>query len=465
MIRPGVTAKLFLGLFATSVVVALAMAIAMQASFARGFIGYLSQQEQQRVERLIPVLAQAYEENGGWDFLRGRQRGAWYSLMRAMDLGPSGVDESDGPADETLLGLNIRISLLDAELDYLAGARLDTVDIENLRAVTVNGELVGHVALLPFTQVSSAAAKAFEAQQRQATWVISGLSLLLAAVVATVLARLLMQPVRLIASGTRRLAVGDYEHRIQLNSRDELGRLADDFNLLALSLKKNEKLRKNFMADVSHELRTPLSILKGELEALEDGVRKLDGQSIRSLQTEVLALSQLVDDLYDLSLADLGALSYRKEPQDLRDVLSDALLQYRPRLAAQKIDVQYDMAEEPLMILADGGRLRQLFNNLLENVLKYTDAGGVLRLEATQQDDELVIVIQDSPPGVPAPLLNSLFDRLFRVETSRNRARGGAGLGLAICKKIVEGHDGTIQASHSELGGLCLTIRFPVNRS
>ncbi|HBN13587.1 MAG TPA: two-component sensor histidine kinase, partial [Pseudohongiella sp.] len=122
MIRPGVTAKLFLGLFATSVVVALAMAIAMQASFARGFIGYLSQQEQQRVERLIPVLAQAYEENGGWDFLRGRQRGAWYSLMRAMDLGPSGVDESDGPADETLLGLNIRISLLDAELDYLAGA-------------------------------------------------------------------------------------------------------------------------------------------------------------------------------------------------------------------------------------------------------------------------------------------------------------------------------------------------------
>lgn len=464
MLRLGITGKLFCGLLATSSLVALALAFAVQINFTRGFLGYLNEQELQRVERLAPLLAQAYTENGeNWRFLQGRQRGNWYDMIRMVDVNVmENEEERLGPADETLMGINFRLSLVDENQERIVGAPASTIPEATLRPIIVDNNIVAYVALLPFTQVSTDAARTFERQQRISTWIISILSILVAAVVAIILARTLMSPVRKIASATRELAAGNFDQRIKVSSRDELGRLADDFNLLALSLKRNEQLRRNFMADVSHELRTPLAVLKGEMEAMEDGMRELSVDNIRSLQSEVTSLNKLVNDLYDLSLADIGALTYRKFEMDLKPLLDQVLSQYQHRIESAGLQLLFEARQDHYPVLADPDRLKQLFINLLENSIRYTDAKGRILVTMKLENGLVIVQVEDSAPGVTDSQLQQLFDRMYRVESSRNRNNGGAGLGLAICRKIVEGHDGDISTGHSNLGGIYMRVTLPV---
>jgi len=247
-----------------------------------------------------------------------------------------------------------------------------------------------------------------------------------------------------------------------VRSGDELGRLAEDFNRLAQALERNEQLRRRFMADVSHELRTPLAIVKGELEAIEDGVRPLSRESLASLNHEVAALGKLVDDLYQLALADVGALAYRKEPVEITQLLQEAVDSLGERFNERRLSVETDLA--PARAFADGDRLTQAFRNLLENSLRYTDAGGRVRIVARRHAGKIRIVVEDSDPGVPAQAMPHLFERFYRVDGSRSRANGGAGLGLAICRSIVEAHDGEIKARSSPLGGLAVEIELPVTQ-
>lgn len=463
MLRLGITGKLFFGLLATSSLVALALAFAVQINFTRGFLGYLNEQELQRVERLTPLLAQAYVENGeNWQFLQGRQRGNWYDMIRMVDVNVmENEEERLGPADETLMGINFRLSLVDENQERIVGAPTSTIPDATLRPIIVDNQVVAYVALLPFTQVSTDAARTFERQQRISTWIISMLSILVAAVVASILARTLMSPVRKIASATRELAAGNFDQRINVSSRDELGRLADDFNLLALSLKRNEQLRRNFMADVSHELRTPLAVLKGEMEAMEDGMRELSVENIRALQSEVNSLNKLVNDLYDLSLADIGALTYRKSEMNLKPLLQQVLSQYQHRIASAGLMFVFEAKQDNYPVLADPDRLKQLFINLLENSIRYTDAKGRILITMAMDNGNVVVQVEDSAPGVTDEQLQQLFDRMYRVESSRSRNNGGAGLGLAICRKIAEGHDGDISTGHSSLGGIYMRVTLP----
>ena len=463
MLRLGITGKLFFGLLATSSLVALALAFAVQINFTRGFLGYLNEQELQRVERLAPLLAQAYVENDeNWEFLQGRNRGNWYDMIRMVDVNVmENEEERLGPADETLMGINFRLSLVDENRERIVGASSSTIPDATLRPIIVDDRIVAYVALLPFTQVSTDAARTFERQQRISTWIISILSILVAAVVAIILARTLMSPVRKIAGATRELAAGNFDQRIKVSSRDELGRLADDFNLLALSLKRNEQLRRNFMADVSHELRTPLSVLKGEMEAMEDGMRELSVDNIRALQSEVTSLNKLVNDLYDLSLADIGALTYRKHEINLKQLLEQVLSQYQHRVELAGLILLFEAGDADYTVLADPDRLKQLFINLLENAIRYTDVKGRILVTMKRESGDVVIQLEDSAPGVTDEQLQQLFDRMYRVESSRSRNNGGAGLGLAICRKIVEGHDGEISAGHSSLGGIYMRVALP----
>ncbi|EKD40360.1 MAG: hypothetical protein ACD_75C00075G0001, partial [uncultured bacterium] len=265
-----------------------------------------------------------------------------------------------------------------------------------------------------------------------------------------------------LAAATHRMAAGEFSTRVPVTTADELGRLAGDFNTLALTLESNEKARRQWVADISHELRTPLAVLRGEIEAIQDGVRNFDPESLRSLHQEVLRLGRLVDDLHQLSMSDLGALTYRREQQDLVIVLEQSLEFYRPEFVRKNIDLQADLpVSAPVNLFADQERLRQLFANLLDNSLKYTDEQGVVAVRLAIDADKVLIDFQDSAPRVAESDLPKLFDRLYRVENSRNRATGGSGLGLAICRNIVEAHDGAITASLSPLGGVWIQITFP----
>jgi two-component system, OmpR family, sensor histidine kinase BaeS len=353
--------------------------------------------------------------------------------------------------------------LLDRERKVVAG-RLDPGAPFTERPVVVAGKTVGFLRASGGPASFDTLDVRFRDEQLRAVWLIGVAAMLIATCVAVVLAKRFLAPIKRLGAATHRLASGDYATRVAPASGDELGRLLDDFNQLAQTLESNERLRRNFMADVSHELRTPLAVLRGELEALQDGLRRPGSDTIASLQAEVATLSKLVDDLYELALADVGALAYRFVRTDIAALLDTAVATFEHRFSARNLGIEYSAARAPVVLDADPQRLTQLFNNLLENCVRHTDPGGHVSIALARDGDAARIDIQDSAPAVPEAAMERIFDRLFRVDASRNRERGGAGLGLAICRNIVEAHRGDIRASPSALGGLWIHIRLPLAR-
>lgn len=457
--------RLFLALLGATGAVVLCMFLLLQWSMDRGFLRYVNTVEQEHLENMAVELEQAYQEHGSWDFLRV-DPGRWLrqaGRQRMLESPPSGGEGVAPRPDRARSPRRSRLLLLDAQRQPLFGSEQQQ-DAVQLRSLRVHGQVVGYLGLQRRERLTDLHELHFVQGQRLAMGLVGIIIFLVSAGLALPLANRLLRPVRQLGDATHRLAAGHYASRVPVNSGDELGRLAHDFNALALTLEKNERARRSWLADISHELRTPLAILRGEIEALEDGLRQPTPEAIRSLHSEVMRLGRLVDDLQQLSLSDLGALTYRKEGFDLAPLLADVIDSYRPELARHGLQLHVQLPKRPVTVFADGERLRQLFSNLLDNALKYTDGDGRVEVRLTEDGGQAKIDLHDSAPAVPARDLERLFERFYRVEGSRNRASGGAGLGLAICRNIVEAHDGSISARLSPLGGLWLEIRLPLGQ-
>jgi two-component system, OmpR family, sensor histidine kinase BaeS len=466
MKRPGITTQLFLAVFAVVAVTVGAMAFAAHQTFQTGFIGYLNEQAVSRMDAVIPRLALAYAERGGWDFLRGHPE-IWFDLIGvAPNHAPvEGVsrEAERGIIESDLLGAGRRMTLMDAQRQRVIGFP-DIQGRSVQREIIVDGRTAGWLAIAPLETATDAASLRFGREQLQASLAMAVLALLAASLLAWWVARTLLAPVREVAHATHRLAGGAYETRVHPQGHDEIAQLAQDFNRLAQALESTEQMRRSYMADVSHELRTPLSVLRGELEAMEDGVRQPTSQALAALKTEVLMLAKLVDDLHELALADVGALSYRKTDLDLVTLVEHELHLARRAGDERGVAVEATLPHAPLLLHADEGRIRQLLHNLIGNALRYTQAPGEVQVRLMADADNAVLDVMDSPPGVSDEVLGRLLDRFFRAEGSRGRAGGGSGLGLAICKSIVQAHGGTIEARHSPLGGVWLHVQLPLQR-
>ena len=420
------------------------------------------------------------------------ERSHWGMRLPAPPFADSGVAANrdrivgrDGPFDEAPyerpprppIGRGGRdapqpATLYDANHDLVATTDSEPPPDVALKPVVYNGKIVGWIAANAPNTLSDAADIAFQAQQARATWEIAGVAVIVAALVAMLLARIVLAPVKRLMIATHRLAGGDYTTRVAAGRRDELDRLAGDFNVLADSLQRAERSRRDFIADISHELRTPLAVLRGELEAIEDGVHAFDRHSLASLQNEVAMLNKLIEDLYELSLSDVGALSYRKVPADIGQLVRASVEAMRESFRAKTIALSLTLPEPgpSLQVSANGAtgmifqvdpaRFVQLLKNLLLNSLRYTDPGGDVCVSVSVGPRGWQLDIQDSLPGVPAEALPHLFERLYRVDESRSRQSGGAGLGLALCRAIVTAHGGTIEARPSPLGGVWITAHF-----
>jgi two-component system sensor histidine kinase BaeS len=200
--------------------------------------------------------------------------------------------------------------------------------------------------------------------------------------------------------------------------------------------------------------------LKGEIQAMQDGVRATTPQALDSLQAECARLGGLIEDLYQLSLADTGALEYRFEAIDLGEIVRDAIDAHKDVCAARGLELVGDVPV-PALVDGDARRLLQLLDNLLTNSQRYTDAPGRIRVAVATDQKIVRLTVDDTAPEVPSSALPHLFERLFRVDSSRNRAVGGAGLGLSIARTIVEAHRGRIVAEASPLGGLRIAVELP----
>ncbi len=456
MIKIGITYRVFLSILAATCVAILCMFLIMEWSINRGFLHYLNAIAQDSMGSVKNKIEGIYSRQGNWDFLRDDP--SWAKQV---------LDEHHGPTPPPPQGLHpprVPLVILDAGYRPLFGnpGKADSVDY---KPIIHNNETVGYVGLLPPKQFLSPHQVTFLRHQKLAL-ITAVLGLVVVVMVFSLpLARRLVRPIRTIAAATGELASGKYAVRVPVTSSDELGRLARSFNTMAGALEKNEKARRQWVADISHELRTPIAVLRGEIEALMEGVRDTTPEAIRSLHTEVIRLHRLVDDLHQLTLSDLGALTYRKEDLDLVKILADSTDAYRAEFARKGIALTTDIPHEcEAGVFADRERLQQLFSNLFGNSLKYTDEGGTLVVRVRCDSGRVTIDFEDSAPGVPGEDLEKLFDRLYRVEASRNRASGGAGLGLPICRNIVEAHDGTITACASSLGGLLMRISIPAER-
>jgi len=456
MIRIGITYRLFLSILAATCAAILCMFLIMQWSINRGFLRYLDAMGQQDLEVIRVNLAEVYSRHGSWDFLRNDPR-YWVTwvLTDRREAGTESRPEKPGHPKPPLV-------ILDGEHQPIFGNPGEAGGV-NYRPIIHNDLTVGYVGLLPPKQFLSPPQLKFLQQQKFAL-ITAVLGLVLVVMVFSLpLARRMLRPIRTIAAATRELASGKYAVRVPVTSSDELGLLARSFNAMAGALEKNEKARRQWVADISHELRTPIAVLRGEIEALLEGVRDTTPEAVRSLHTEVVRLHRLVDDLHQLTLSDLGALTYKKEDLNLVDVLKDSANAYRTEFTRKGIALATDIPKNSRSnVFADRERLQQLFSNLFGNSLKYTDRGGKLIVRLRCETGRVTIDFEDSAPGVCSEDMEKLFDHLYRVDASRSRASGGAGLGLAICRKIIEAHDGTITAHASSLGGLLMRIAMPL---
>jgi two-component system sensor histidine kinase BaeS len=243
---------------------------------------------------------------------------------------------------------------------------------------------------------------------------------------------------------------------------DEIARLGDDVNRLAGVLGEHESARKRWMSDMAHELRTPLAIISGELEAMSDGVRPMDREQLDSVRHEVNHLAALVNDLHSLALTDSGALAYKMQSLDLDELVQSSVDSFRGQAGAKNLALGYASPGQAIRVNGDAQRLSQLLHNLLDNSVRYTDADGKISVMLKKDRHQAVLAISDSAPGASLEECDRLFERLYRLEGSRNRNSGGSGLGLAICRNIAEAHGGRISAQPGPDGGLLVTATLPL---
>lgn len=466
MLSFSIRTKLFIAIFlACSIAVAAALSF-VHFQFRLTYLEFVRQQENEHLQQLKTTMLAYYAQHGSWENLK-KDRRQWFLLQRPLREQTETESKDLPPAPSlnrlTRFDVRRRTVLLDANHQLVQGIQLkDPPDLEY--QLEFKQQIIGYLGLYQRTGFSDSSEDAkFLEKQNRTLVIIAFMTLLGSLLVAFLLARQLVRPIQHLRHSTSELADGNYATRIAELGRDELGQLSSDFNRLAERLQQTEQARRQWIQDIAHELRTPLSILRGEIEAIQDGINQADEHTIHSLHQETLHLQRLVEDLYTLSLSDSGALSYHKTEIDLVSSLTMSVNQFEHSFHEQGLTINNRIpTKATAWIQADEQRLQQLFHNLFKNSLRYTDAPGCLELQFKKQGHFAEIIFADTAPSVPDAALPHLFERLFRVESSRNRLTGGAGIGLSICHNIVEAHSGSIQASHSPLGGLQITVKLPL---
>jgi signal transduction histidine kinase len=291
----------------------------------------------------------------------------------------------------------------------------------------------------------------------------AAVGVLLALACVQLLARGTTKPLREMASVASAMARGEHGREVAVTSNDEVGELARAFNRMTAELAETDRLRRDLVANVSHELRTPLGALQAVLENVIDGVSEADPQTLRTMLAQTRRLGRLVSQLLDLSRLEAGDQPFDIRPFAVRDVLEGAARE--ARLHAPE-DVVFSIeSPDGLHASGDPDRIHQVVMNLVENAIRYSPRPGEIALRAASADRTVTVTVDDEGPGIPQDDLARVFERFYRGEGRRGADGGGAGLGLAIARWIVELHDGTIRAERREPHGSHMVVTLPEARA
>ncbi len=451
-----------------------------------GFSSYLQARDLERLDKFVMIVTDSVRESGGISALQDRRltmpmllstlarlegdtrlpRPAAENLAPDAVSGPrtaidgrDGTPRAAGPRD----AFGARVAIFNADGSPLIGRPLPAgPDALIERSVRVEGRVVALVRLRPQNRVADEYDVRFLRSQYLGIAGVAAALMGLALALAAWLSRLWALPLAAVKEATARIAHGELQVRLPLERADEIGDVVRNVNLMAESLQRMEGARRRWLADISHELRTPLTGLRGEIEALVDGVRPFNRAAALSLREEVLRLGALVEDLHLLATADLKRLPCNPVDCDATTLAQDAMRRLETRAEARGLALVLSKdTPSSLPVRWDPARIMQLLGNLLENSLRYTDAPGCIELGLLRQGQQVVLTVDDSPPGVAEVDLQRLFEPLFRADAARSRHDGGTGLGLAISEAIVQAHGGHIAAQASALGGLRVLVTLP----
>ncbi|GHO47244.1 sensor histidine kinase [Ktedonospora formicarum] len=281
-------------------------------------------------------------------------------------------------------------------------------------------------------------------------------------VLAFTLSRTILKPVRALTHAARRLEQGDLSQRVQIRGRDEIGELAHAFDTMAESLERSEYQRRQLLNDVAHELRTPLTNLQGYLEALQDGVVDPEPEVISSIYEEAMLLNRLTTDLQDITLAEAGQLHLHREPIALEDVILQAVQALSLQAERKQLTLSTELPKDLPLVEADAHRVGQILRNLLSNAIKYTPEKGDVSVSVHALEQEVQISVSDTGIGIANEQLPLIFRHFYRADSSRTRATGGNGLGLAIVEQLVHAHGGQVSVRSHVGKGSCFIFTLPI---
>ena len=435
--------KLFLSTLIIALITLTFSMLSVNFVFKQQFSDYLTQVNERTLEQLPSRLSDIYQAKGTWD------PAALNELSRSLPVGtvvtltdPSGklIATLDNPMDNMMhgqggMGMNMGMSSYTATSwktkTFMVSGPLGTLATAEVR--------------YPATaQILNPQDIRFQSAVFRSLLFAGGLALLFGIILSFFTSRQLVAPLRRLTQAAHRIGHGHLDERVSISSKDEVGQLANAFNLMADNLDRQETLRKQFTADIAHELRTPLTSIKSYIEAFQDGVLPADQENLSSIHEEIDRLVDLSSDLKDLNVAEIGGLQLNLEPADIKFLLEKIIRNLYPLFQEKELTLNWHAPEESVTTSGDEHLLTRLFYNLIHNAYRYSNPGGQVTVELSQTSDSTNIKIKNTGMGISEDDLPLIFERFYRADKSRTRETGGTGIGLALVRQITDLHQGTI---------------------
>jgi len=425
---------------------------------ARNFQSFVSRSRDTEREVLVEALTIYYEEWGSWEGL--------HTIVMAR---PGHMGQGMGPVMAPGMPGGWQFEVADRNGIVVAASRFEDIGVQLSAAqlgqsvpIEVAGQEVGF--LLPSTSATSLREpeEAFLQRLRETIVPVGVAACAVAILLGLILTWQLTDPLRKLKAAAQGIAGGDLSQRVDIKSKDEIGELGRAFNEMAEHLSRAEELRRNMTADIAHELRTPLSVIRGNLEAIADGVFPPTKENVDSIHREAVLLSRLVDDLQELALAEAGQLRIEPELTDVTSLIGRVVANVAPRAESEGISIVTDLAPDLPLVSVDSQRIGQVISNLVDNALRHSPEGGKVTVSSKRVGEAVQVDVVDQGPGLSPEELSLVFDRFYRGDKTRARATGGAGLGLAIVKQLVEAHGGRVWVESTEGQGATFSFTLPV---
>ncbi len=429
----------------------------MHRGIQQRFTIYIQERTYEQTGSLVSELKDYYEEHGSWkgiaSYLDSIRR------VRRRKLAPLARNEL------ILLDEDDRV-VWSAFKHIPPGSKLP----KKVRAISVpiqvDGKEVGKlVVLAPSLRALNGIEYSFLKEVDRTLISATVMALAVALILGVLISDWLTRPLGSLAEAAHRITQGNLSQRVNIRSNDELGDVGSAFNLMASTLEKDKELREKLLTDVAHELRTPLSVIKGNLEAILDGVYEPTDENLSMVYDEVLLLERLINDLREVSLAEAGELRLDISRIDIEEIVLQSVGFFKPQAEEKRIEIKTDMAPRLPNIKGDQQRIRQVLHNLLSNAIRHTPEGGKIEVRVrtiASPNKEVSIAVADTGTGISPEDLPHVFERFYRGDPSRARESGGTGLGLVIAKELVEAHGGRIWIKSTPGRGTTVTFTLPV---